>query len=164
MKNIIIAIFLLLSAPVCMASQDNQQNGRTAASEFSLKNPEFAHKIPFAKAHIVMQISSGDPAHWNLALNTMQNLLNFFGIDKVQIVAVTFGPGEKMLFKNSKMAERVSSLDKEGVEFDACGNTYKELTKKLGHAPELNPQAIMVPAGIVRIMQLQEDKFNYVNP
>ena len=52
---------------------------------------------------------------------------------------------------------RVSGLD-------ACHNTMEGMAKKLGHLPELVPQAVIVPAGVVRIMQLEHAGFEYLKP
>ncbi|MDA8260023.1 MAG: hypothetical protein M0Z99_31055, partial [Betaproteobacteria bacterium] len=53
------------------------------------------------------------------------NLLDYFGQEKVRIVIVAYGPGLPMLLKNSTVAQRIASLDIEGVEFDACHTTME---------------------------------------
>lgn len=132
--------------------------------DFHFAHPTFTHPHPFAKAHIILQISQDNPARWGLALSNAQNLMNYFGQEEVQIVFVAFGPGEKMYLANSPVAQRIAALNGEGVEFDACDNTYKAMTKKMGHPPKLVSQAVMVPAGIVRIMQLEQHGFDYIKP
>jgi len=99
-----------------------------------------------------------------LVLSNAQNLMNYFGQEEVQIVIVAFGPGLKMYLANSPVAEKIASMDAEGVEFDACDNTYKAMTKEMGHPPKLVSQAVIVPGGIVRIMQLEQHGFDYVKP
>ncbi|WP_203525088.1 DsrE family protein [Acidithiobacillus ferrianus] len=131
---------------------------------YSFAKPTFVHEHPFATAHIVLQVSQGDPARWGLALSNAQNLLNYFGQEEVQIVIVAFGPGEKMYLADSPVAEKIAALDAEGVEFDACDNTYKAMTKEMGHPPKLVKQAVIVPGGIVRIMQLEQHGFDYIKP
>lgn len=132
--------------------------------DFHFDHPTFVHDVPFAEAHVVIQVSQDDPARWDLTLNNAQNLLNYFGPSKVQIVIVAFGPGLKMFLADSPVAERIASLNAEGVEFDACHNTMLAMAKKLGHMPDLAPQAVIVPAGIVRIMQLESHGFQYIKP
>ncbi|WP_439097810.1 DsrE family protein, partial [Acidithiobacillus thiooxidans] len=80
------------------------------------------------------------------------------------IVVVAFGPGLKMLVANSPVAKTIAAMNAEGVEFDACHNTMLAMAKKLGHLPKLVPSAVIVPAGIVRIMQLESHGFDYVKP
>lgn len=132
--------------------------------DFRYSHPTFVHPHPFATTHILLQISQAIPARWNLVLNNAQNLMNYLGQQHVQIVVVAFGPGLKMYFKNSPVAARIQSLNAEGVEFDACDNTYKQMTKMMGRKPSLVNAAVLVPAGIVRIVQLERDGFSYVKP
>ncbi len=89
---------------------------------------------------------------------------NYYGPSEVQVVIVAYGPGVKMLFKDSEVASRVQSVAAEGVEFDACRNTMQSLAKKLGHLPEINPAATVVPAGVVVIGELQDKGFAYIKP
>lgn len=132
--------------------------------DFSFARPTFIHELPFAQYKVVLQVDSNNEADWNLTLNNAQNLLNYFGQEKVRIVVVAFGPGLLMLLKDSPVAQRIASQDGEGVEFDACHNTMEGMAKKLGHMPELVRQAVVVPAGVVRIMQLEKVGFAYIKP
>ena len=132
--------------------------------DFNFDKPAFIHDLPFAQYKVVMQVSQDDPALLNLALNNAQNLLDYFGQEKVRIVIVAYGPGLPMLLKNSTVAQRIASLDIEGVEFDACHTTMEGMAKKLGHMPQLVPQAVVVPAGVARIMQLEKAEFAYIKP
>lgn len=131
---------------------------------FNYEKPQFLHPHPFATAHAVLQVSQGNPARWNLVLNNAANMLNYFGPSNVQIVIVAYGPGLKMLLKDSPVAARIQSLNAEGVEFDACHNTMLNFKRKLGHLPKLVDQAVVVPGGIVRIMQLEAHGFRYIKP
>lgn len=132
--------------------------------DFTFSQPKFIHNLPFASHKLVVQVSQDNPARWHLVLNTSQNLLNFFGQQKIQIVVVAFGPGLKMLVANSPVAKTIAAMNAEGVEFDACHNTMLAMAKKIGHLPKLVPSAVIVPAGIVRIMQLESHGFDYVKP
>lgn len=132
--------------------------------DFDFNKPAFQTDMPFATAHLVLQVSQDDPARWNLALNNAQNVLDFLGASKVQIVLVTYGPGLKMLLADSPVAQRIASMSKEGIEFDACHNTMMGMARATGKMPVLVPQAVIVPAGIVRIMQLESHGFSYIKP
>ena len=132
--------------------------------DFDFAKPMFIHKHPFAKYHVVLQVSQDNPARWNLTLNNAQNLLNYFGQEQVQIVIVAFGPGIKMYLQKSPVASRIAAINAEGVEFDVCHNSMEQFKKKTGHLPPLDPSVVIVPAGIVRIMQLESHGFNYVKP
>ncbi|MCF3945238.1 DsrE family protein [Acidiphilium iwatense] len=132
--------------------------------DFKFDHPIFQHPHQFATRHLVLQVSEAYPAVWTLALNNAQNVLNFMGDDKVQIVVVAYGPGLKMLLANSPDAKRIAAMDAEGIEFDACHNTMMAMMHATGHMPVLVPQAVIVPAGIVRIMQLETHGFAYIKP
>ncbi|HQT86050.1 MAG: hypothetical protein B7Z58_13325 [Acidiphilium sp. 37-64-53] len=131
---------------------------------FQFDHPIFQHPHPFATSHMVIQISGNDPAIWSLALNNAENALKLLGNDQTQIVLVAFGPGLHMLLANSPVADRINALNKSGVEFDACNNTLQAMARALGHVPKLVPQAMIVPAGIVRIVQLESHGFSYIKP
>ncbi len=125
---------------------------------------ELAHPKPFAKEHLVMQITQADPKRWALVLNNVDNVTKYFGEDKVQVDVVAYGPGLKMLLANSPFAKRIDSLSAEGVEFDACHNTMLGFKRKTGHLPHLVASAVVVPGGIVRIMQLEQHGYDFIKP
>jgi hypothetical protein len=120
---------------------------------FDFDKPAFVHAHEFAKRHVVLQVSQNDPKIWELVLNNTQNLVTFFDSEEIQVVVVAYGPGLRMLFADSPMAQRIQSLDRNGVEFDACNNTLEGMTRAMGHKPDLLPESVLVPAGVVRIMQ-----------
>lgn len=119
---------------------------------------------PFAKQHLVLQVTQADPHRWNVVLNNVDNVSKFFGPDNIQVVVVAYGPGLKMLFANSPFAKRINSQSAEGVEFDACHNTMMGFKRKTGHLPKLVSSAVVVPGGIVRIMQLEQNGYNFIKP
>ncbi|MEY2342487.1 hypothetical protein AB4090_10305 [Acidithiobacillus sp. IBUN Pt1247-S3] len=133
-------------------------------NDFNFAKPTFIHDHPFAKYHVILQVSQDNPGRWNLTLNNTQNMLNYFGQEQVQIVVVAFGPGIKMYLPKSPVASRIAAINAEGVEFDVCHNSMEQFKKKTGHLPPLDPSVVIVPAGIVRIMQLESHGFNYVKP
>ena len=153
----VFAAGLVLAAPAQAAHWEMQKH-------WNYDKVEFIHDLPFAKKKIVLQVSEGDKARWGLALNNVSNLLDYWGQGKVRIVLVAYGPGLGMLFAKSPVAARIQSLDAEGVEFDACHQTMLNIQRATGHLPKLVPQAVVVPGGIIRLMQLEEDHFDYVKP
>lgn len=48
--------------------------------------------------------------------------------------------------------------------FSACGNTMAKVAKKSGKMPVLLEGVQQVPAGVARIMELQEQGYAYVRP
>ncbi|WP_198262821.1 hypothetical protein [sulfur-oxidizing endosymbiont of Gigantopelta aegis] len=119
---------------------------------------------PFAEKHVVLQISDPNPFKQTLVLNVASNILKHYGSEKVDVEIVAFGPGLRLLTLDNINTGRIKNLSAEGVQFSACKNTIKAFTKKLGHAPELNPVAVPVSAGVVRIMDLVAEGYTLVKP
>ncbi len=120
---------------------------------------------PFAEKKVVLQISDRDPFKQTLVLNVANNLVKHYGPDKVDIEIVAFGPGLRLLMADNANAGRIKNLvDSAEVRFSACNNTFKAMTRKLGHPPELNPQAKRVPAGVVRILDLIDQGYVLIKP
>ncbi len=155
---------LLLALACGVATARAAAHPTTDPGKFDFEHPTFVHALPFAKEKVVIQISGDRPAKWNLALNNAQNLLNFFGPQNVRVVVVAFGPGLRMLLHDSPLAARIDSQNREGVEFDACHNTMETMARKTGRLPQLVASAVVVPAGVVRILQLEHQGFGYIRP
>lgn len=119
---------------------------------------------PFAEERIVLQISDPDPFKQTLVLNVATNLIKHYGPDKVDVEIVAFGPGLRLMFKENVNTGRIQGLTASGVTFSACKNTIAGMTKKLGHAPELNSNAVPVSAGVVRIIELENQGFKLIKP
>ena len=117
-----------------------------------------------ADAKIVLQISDPNPFKQTLVLNVANNLIKHYGQDSVDIEIVAFGPGLRLLFENNANKGRIASLAGSGVTFSACANTTRNMGKILGHPPALNPKAVTVSAGIVRIVDLVKKGYTLVKP
>lgn len=120
---------------------------------------EAAHKV-------VIQISTADPKMQMIAINNAVNVQKALGIDNVTVEIVAYGPGLSVLVANpaNKQAARVKSLAMQNITFSACGNTMKKIQKKTGKLPVLVEGVGVVPGGVVRIMQLQEQGYSYIRP
>lgn len=113
---------------------------------------------------IVLQISDAGDDKQTLVLNVANNLQNHYGLDNVKLEIVAFGPGLRLLFKDNVNKGRIDALVKSGVRFSACENTSKNMAKVLGYPPKLNAQAVVVTAGISRIVDLTEQGYTLVRP
>lgn len=132
-----------------------------AALSLGVAMPTFAAD---KEKKIVLQISDGGDDKQTLVLNVANNLQTHYGVDNVKLEIVAFGPGLRLLFKDNVNKGRIDSLTKSGVRFSACENTSKNMAKLLGHPPKLNRQAVMVTAGISRILELTEQGYTLVRP
>lgn len=134
------------------------------ATTFSYHIQAAVDDKPFAEERIVLQISDPDPFKQTLVLNVASNLIKHYGQDKVDVEIVAFGPGLRLLFKDNVNTDRISGLVSSGVKFAACKNTIAGMTKILGHAPELNSSAVPVSAGVVRIIELENQGYKLIKP
>ncbi|MHB8453841.1 MAG: DsrE family protein [Acidiferrobacterales bacterium] len=109
-------------------------------------------------------MSSESPQLQTLALNNAANLQSLFGMHNIKIEIVAFGPGLSMLTTKSHEAKRVQSMAMHDITFSACHNTMKAMEKKTGHKVILLKGVGVVPSGITRIVELQEQGYSYVRP
>lgn len=113
---------------------------------------------------VVLQISDPNPFKQTLVLNVANNIIKHYGSDKVDVEIVAFGPGLRLLMDGNSNTSRVQNLSDTGVRFSACSNTLKAFTKALDETPKLNPNAQMVDAGVVRIIDLVNQGYVLVKP
>jgi len=130
----------------------------------ALSSAAFAEEKPKAKHNIVFQVSSADPTAQTIALNNAVNVQKAMGMDNINVEIVAYGPGLGLLTPNNKQAIRVKSLATQGIVFSACGNTMKKIEKKTGKKVALTEGVRVVPGGVVRIMDLQENGWTYIRP
>ncbi|HSS70904.1 MAG TPA: DsrE family protein [Casimicrobiaceae bacterium] len=120
-----------------------------------------AQATPAPKNRVVIQMSDGEPAKWNLALNNARNLQADLGAAKVEIEIVAYGPGLGMLKRDSAVAARVDEALTSGVKIVACENTMR--AQKLVQ-PDMLPSISYVGAGVVEIMERQQQGWAYIRP
>lgn len=119
--------------------------------------------------HLAIHVDQNDPAVMNLALNNAANVARDYSArgHEVEIEIVAYGPGLHMLRADtSPVAGRIRSFGESmpNVAFAACGNTKANMEKKEGKAVEIMPDVKIVPAGVVRLMELQEQGWTYLRP
>ena len=123
------------------------------------------------KTHrIAIQVDQNDPAVMNMVLNNATNVIEHYrgkGED-VDVEIVAYGPGMHMLRADtSPVQDRLKHLKEMvagKIQFSACNNTKQGMEKKEGHPIEVVPDAVMVPSGVVRLMELQEKGWSYLRP
>jgi intracellular sulfur oxidation DsrE/DsrF family protein len=125
-----------------------------------------------AKPHrIVIQVDQNDPAVMNLALNNATNVIDYYRAkgEEVDVDLVTYGPGLHMLRADtSPVQDRIKRLKDYAfpskIQFSACNNTKEGMAKNEGHPIDLLSEAVIVPSGVVHVMELQEKGWSYVRP
>jgi len=119
--------------------------------------------------HVAFHVDENDPKLMNLTLNNVRNVTAYYeaqGIP-VYIEVVTYGPGLNMLIEGkSPVAERIAvmGLEMDNVTFAACANTMNNMKKKTGKDVVLLDEATIVPSGVVRLVELQEQGWAYIRP
>ncbi|MGV6849621.1 MAG: DsrE family protein [Marinibacterium sp.] len=119
--------------------------------------------------HVAVHVDQNDPKVMHMALNNVQNLTKYYESqgDTVMVEVVAYGPGLMMYIPGkSPVADRISamSLEMDNLSFAACGNTKRKMEEKMGHEVEIMDEASVVPSGVVRLIQLQEEGYAYVRP
>jgi uncharacterized protein len=118
---------------------------------------------------IAIHVDQNDPRVMNMALNNAQNVNAYYEEkgETVTIELVAYGPGLLMLREDkSPVRDRISamSLEMPNLGFAACGNTLRAMSKKEGKDVELMSEASVVPSGVVRLVELQEQGYAYIRP
>ena len=113
------------------------------------------------KNKLVIQVSDADPKKWGLALNNAKNVQQDLGKDKVEIEIVAYGPGLGMLKMDSEVGVRVSEAIGDGVKLVACENT---MTNQKLTRDDMLPRIGYAKAGVVEIMQKQQQGYAYIKP
>ena len=119
--------------------------------------------------YLAIHVDENDPVKMKIVLNNAENVTKYYrdkGED-VKIEIVAHGPGLHMFREDtSPVKTRIAAmaLEQDNLAFSACGNTMKVMKKKEGKEVQLISEATRVPAGVVRLMELQEEGWNYVRP
>ena len=124
------------------------------------------------KTHrIAIQVDQNDPQVMNMALNNAGNVIDYYRArnEDVDVEIVAYGPGLNMLRTDtSPVTDRIKRLKDMAfpgkIQFSACNNTKQGMEKVEGRTIALVPEATVVPSGVVRLMELQEQGFSYVRP
>ena len=120
---------------------------------------------------VAIQVDQNDPQVMNLALNNATNVIEHYRgkNEEVEVDIVTYGPGLHMLRDDtSPVKDRLKRLKELAfpgkVQFSACNNTKQGMEKTEGKAVPIVSDATIVPSGVVRLMELQEQGWSYVRP
>lgn len=119
--------------------------------------------------YVAIHVDQNDPAVMNMALNNAANVSKYYEAqgDEVVIELVAYGPGLVMLIPGkSPVEQRIAamSLEIDNLSFAACGNTHRKMSEKAGKNVPLMSEANVVPSGVVRLIELQEQGYAYVRP
>jgi intracellular sulfur oxidation DsrE/DsrF family protein len=124
-----------------------------------------------AKHRLAIHVDQNDAQVMNLALNNATNVIEYYRAknEDVDVDIVAYGPGLHMLRADTSPVKhrlkRLKELAFPGnVQFSACNNTKQGMEKTEGKEVAILSEATMVPSGVVRLMELQENGWSYIRP
>ncbi|WP_457744935.1 DsrE family protein [Sulfurimonas sp.] len=111
---------------------------------------------------IVFSVTEDSPHALDHVLSVANNVLKFYGPEKVEMKIVAYSKGLALLYKrNRETAQRVDTLMQYDVEFVACGNTMKTLNVK---EEDLVDGSVVVTAGVVELLESVKAGWIYIKP
>jgi intracellular sulfur oxidation DsrE/DsrF family protein len=118
---------------------------------------------------LAIHVDQSDIAQMNLALGNASNVFEHYKSrgEEVEIEIVTYSQGLHMLREDtSPVKERIKALREKmpNVTFSACDNTRRRMEKDEGRKITFIGEAMVVPSGVVRLMELQEQGWSYIRP
>lgn len=125
---------------------------------------QFAQPLPSLEAprQVVFCITEGDDESINHVLSSANNVLKFYGPEKVNIEIVAYYHGIRALLKSEKViGVRVRALMQYDVKFIACGNTMHTKNIQSDHLIEGSE---IVTAGIVEMLERVKEGWIYIKP
>jgi uncharacterized protein len=153
---VILGFMLVLDTPIPVHAQTRPATGQ-------------AQTKAKATHRVVVQVSQNDPQVMNVALNNVENLVKYYEEkgEKVEVEFVAYGPGLNMVRSDtSPVKDRLAAISghMKNVTFSGCSNTLGTQSMQENKQITLIPEARLVPAGIARIVELQEQGWTYVRP
>jgi intracellular sulfur oxidation DsrE/DsrF family protein len=122
------------------------------------------------KTHrLALHVDQNDANVMKLALDNARNAYDLYKErgEEVAIEIVAYGQGLHMLRDDtSPVKAEIRELRKTMPQlvFGACNNTKTGMEKREGKPVPIIPEATIVPAGVVRLVELQEAGYAYVKP
>ncbi|MGO8914726.1 MAG: hypothetical protein ACLQJR_02310 [Stellaceae bacterium] len=120
-----------------------------------------------ASHRLALHIDENDAGVMNMALGNAGNAAAAFAErgESIAIELVAYGPGLTLLRADtSPVKQRLAELHEKlpQMVFSACHNTLEAMTRAEGKEIVLLPLARIVPAGVVRLIELQEQGWSYI--
>ncbi len=111
----------------------------------------------------VFHVDQNDEQVFNLALNNVINLLNAIPGQEHELIVLLNGPAVSLVTREAAVSflERIQELSAQGVRFQVCENALKRFEVS---RDSLIAEPQVVPAGIVVLIDLQNQGFAYIKP
>jgi uncharacterized protein len=118
---------------------------------------------------LVLHVAQNDPEIMNAALNNATNAAKFYADagSEALIEIVANGPGFHIFRADtSPVRGRLMAMHAHmpNLVFSACNKTKEAMAAAEGKDIAVVPEARLVPSGVVRLMELQDQGWSYVRP
>lgn len=111
----------------------------------------------------VFHVDAFETVRLNLTLNNIDNLLKEIDAETASLALLANGPAARLMTKemDETFSTRISTLKEKGVRFYVCNNSliHFEIEKE-----DLHPACEVVKAGVLKLVELQNDHFAYIKP
>ena len=119
--------------------------------------------------NIVMHVNFTGDERLNFVLNNVENICDYYRDqgNEVAIRVVCHGPGLHLLrIDTSPVKERLLKMieNLDVLSLYACANTMERMARAEGRRPDIIEQAVLVPAGLPEIIELQRQGWIYIKP
>ena len=155
---------LMVASSALAADTKAKQPAKALMGDTKVKQSTKSHRL-------LIQVDQNDPAVMNLALNNATNVIEYYRSkgEEAAVDVVAYGPGLHMLRADtSPVQDRIKQLKSVAfpstIQFSACNNTKEGMEKKEGHPIDIVSDAVVVPSGVIHLMELQEDGWSYLRP
>ena len=139
-----------------------------------LAAPFAARKVAAAegekKTHrLAIHVDQNDVDVMKLAMNNTRNAFELYKEwgEELAVEIVCYSQGLHMLRDDtSPVKEEIKSTRAKvpNLAFGACNNTKRAMERTEGKPVPIIPEAPIVPAGVVRLVELQEQGYSYLKP
>jgi intracellular sulfur oxidation DsrE/DsrF family protein len=121
------------------------------------------------KHRLAIHVDQGDIAQMSMALGNASNVVEHYKSrgEEVEIEIVTYAQGLHMLRDDtSPVKDRIKALREKApsLVLSVCDNTRRRMEKDEGRKLTFISGVTIVPSGVVRLMELQEQGWSYVRP
>jgi intracellular sulfur oxidation DsrE/DsrF family protein len=118
---------------------------------------------------LAVHVDQNDPAVMRLALANSRNAHELYAAmgEDIAIEIVCYSQGLHMLRDDTSPVKdeiRATRAKVPQLAFSACNNTKRAMEKTEGKTIPIIQEAVVVPAGVVRLVELQEQGFKYLKP
>lgn len=141
----ILTILILAITPLAFAQKKEKQSKKETVT---VQDPR----------KIVMQLTSGDTTVHKMLMKQLNNILTVAPETKIEVVC--HGPGLNLLVEAKSIVNaKIGESKAKGVGFVACQYSMKERNVQ---ATEINSNARIVEAGIIEIVDKQNEGYVYI--